>query len=129
MSWAGQDGAGSGVANYTVEVSRANDGAGASQDDWKTLLDKTGTNGLHFRGDSGNAYRFRITATDRALNSTTIVTDPVLIPVDDRDRGLFRLSRGWKRVRAEQAWGRTVVRAAHGRARPDAFASAARRWR
>ena len=112
VSWAGQDGAGSGVENYTVEVSRANDGAGASQDDWKTLLDKTGTNGMHFRGDSGDAYRFRITARDRALNSTTIVTDPVLIPVDDRDGGVFHVSPGWKRVRAESAWGHTVVRAA-----------------
>jgi hypothetical protein len=111
VSWAGQDAAGSGVSNYTVEVSRANDGAGASQDDWKTLLDKKAANGLHFRGDSGDAYRFRITATDRALNSTTIVTDPVLIPVDDRDRGLFRLSRTWTRTRSAQAWGRTVVRA------------------
>ena len=117
VSWAGQDGAGSGVESYTVEVSRANDGAGASQDDWKTLQEKTQTNGLHFRGDSGDAYRFRITATDRALNSSTIVTDPVLIPVDDRDRGLFRLSRGWKRVRAAKAWGRTVVRATHRGAR------------
>jgi hypothetical protein len=117
VAWAGQDGAGSGVDNYTVEVSRANDGAGASQDDWKTLQEKTQTNGLHFRGDSGDAYRFRITATDRALNSNTIVTDPVLIPVDDRDTGLLRLSHGWKRVRAERAWGRTVVRAAHGGAR------------
>jgi hypothetical protein len=113
VSWAGQDGTGSGVSNYTVEVSTAGDGAGASQaePEWRTLLEKAPTNGLHFRGDSGSAYRFRITATDRALNSATIVTDPVLIPVDDRDRGLLRLSRGWKRTRVENAWGRTVVRA------------------
>jgi hypothetical protein len=117
VAWAGLDGAGSGVANYTVEVSRANDGAGASQDDWRTLADKTGSTGLHFRGDSGDAYRFRITARDRALNSSTIETRPVLIPVDDRDRRLFRLSRGWKRVRAANAWGRTVVRAARAGAR------------
>jgi hypothetical protein len=117
IAWAGQDGAGSGVATYTVEVSTANDGAGASQDDWRTLADRTGATGMHFRGDSGDAYRFRITATDRALNSSTIVTSPVLIPVDDRDRGLFHLSRGWKRVRAANAWGRTVVRAARAGAR------------
>ena len=117
VAWAGQDGAGSGVENYTVEVNTANDGAGASQDEWRTLAAKTGSTGLHFRGASGSAYRFRITATDRALNSTTIVTRPVLIPVDDRDRGLFRLSRRWKRVRAGQAWGRTVVRASRKGAR------------
>ena len=53
----------------------------------------------------------------------------MLIPVDDRDRGLFRLSRGWKRVRAEQAWGRSVVRAAHAGRYADGFGSAARRSR
>ena len=113
VSWAGQDGAGSGVAHYSVEVSEAGVGAGAGQaePEWRTLLDKTPTNGLHFRGDSGDAYRFRITATDRALNSATITTAPVLVPVDDRDRGLLRLSQGWKRTRTENAWGRTVVRA------------------
>lgn len=114
VSWAAQDGAGSGVANSSVEVTEASDGAGASQAEpqWRTLLDKASVNGLHFRGESGDAYRFRITATDRALNSASIVTDPVLVPVDDRDRRLLRLSRGWKRTRAANAWGRTVVRAA-----------------
>jgi hypothetical protein len=113
VSWGAQDGAGSGVSSYTVEVSEAGDGAGASQAEpqWRTLLEKAPTNGLHFRGESGDAYRFRITATDRALNSATIVTDPVLIPVDDRDRGILKLSRGWKRTRVANAWGRTVVRA------------------
>jgi hypothetical protein len=113
VSWGAQDGAGSGVAHYTVEVSEVSDGAGASQTEpqWRTLLDKAPTNSLHFRGESGDAYRYRITATDRALNSASIVTDPVLIPVDDRDRGLLRLTRGWKRARVANAWGRTVVRA------------------
>jgi hypothetical protein len=114
VSWGAQDGVGSGVAHYSVEVSGVDRGAGASQEEpeWRTLLDKAPTNGLHFRGASGGAYRFRITATDRALNSASIVTNPVLIPVDDRDRGLLRLSRRWKRTRAGNAWGRTVVRAA-----------------
>ena len=113
VSWGAQDGAGSGVAHYTVEVSEVADGAGASQADpeWKTLVDKKPVNAAHFRGKSGDAYRFRITATDRALNSANIVTDPVLIPVDDRDRGILHLSRGWNRTRAANAWGRTVVRA------------------
>ncbi len=113
VSWGAQDGAGSGVAHYSVEVSEVADGAGASQagPDWRTLLDKAATNALHFRGESGDTYRFRITATDRALNSASIVTDPVLIPVDDRDRGILHLSRAWKRSRATNAWGRTVVRA------------------
>jgi len=113
VAWAGRDGTGSGVATYSVEVSEVADGASASQaePEWKTLLDKASRNSLHFRGESGDAYRFRITATDRALNSSSIVTDPVLIPVDDRDRGILHLSRGWKRTRTANAWGRTVVRA------------------
>ncbi len=113
VSWGAQDGAGSGVEHYSVEVARVHRGAGASQaePEWRSLLDKAPTNGLHFRGDSGAAYRFRITATDRALNSAAIVTNPVLIPVDDRDRRLLRLSRAWKRSRAASAWGRTVARA------------------
>jgi hypothetical protein len=112
VSWGAQDEAGSGIAHYSVEVSEVQDGAGASQaPEWRTLLDKRSANSLHFRGESGDGYRFRITATDRALNSARVVTDPVLIPVDDRDRGLLRLSRGWKRTRAANAWGGTVVRA------------------
>jgi len=113
VSWGAHDGVGSGVAHYSVEVSEVSDGAGASQvePEWRTLLDKAPTNSLHFRGESGDAYRYRITATDRALNSASILTDPVLIPVDDRDRGLLRLSRGWRRTRVANAWGRTVVHA------------------
>jgi hypothetical protein len=113
VSWGAQDGVGSGVAHYSVEASKVHDGAGASQGEpeWKTLLDKASTNSLRFRGESGDAYRFRITATDRALNSAQIVTDPVLVPVDDRDRKLLPLSPGWNRTRASNAWGGSVVRA------------------
>ena len=113
VSWAGQDGDGSGVSTYTVEVTEAHRGVRSSQSepDWRTLLDQAPVNGLHFRGDRGAAYRFRITATDRALNSTTITTDPVLIPVDDRDRRILRLSKRWKRMAAAAAWGRKVARA------------------
>ena len=76
---AGQDGAGSGVANYTVEVSEGDRRRRREPaSDWKTLARQApALNGLHFRGDSGDAYQFRITASDRALNRTTIVTDPL----------------------------------------------------
>lgn len=112
VSWEGDDPAGSGVAHYSVEVSELADGAGASQvSDWRTLLDKAPVNAVHFRGEAGDAYRFRVTAADRAANRTTVESDPVVIPVDDRSRRLWRFSRGWKRLRAGDAWGRTVVRA------------------
>ena len=107
ISWAGDDRSGSGVRYYSVDV------AEAGETTWRSLLDKSPANGLHFRGDVGATYRFRITATDRALNDTTVVSEPVTVPVDDRNRSLWRFSKGdWKRIRRAQAWGKTVIRAA-----------------
>jgi hypothetical protein len=113
VSWQADDATGSGVAYYSVDVRELADGAGPSQvsPDWRSLLDRAPVNGLHFRGEPGDAYQFRITAADRAANRATVETDPVVIPVDDRSRRLWRLSRRWKRTRAETAWGGTVVRA------------------
>jgi hypothetical protein len=112
ITWAGDDAAGSGVSHYKAEVSKLSDGAGASQSEWRTLVERTTLSGAHFRGEAGDAYVFRITATDRALNQTTVMTDPVVLPVDDRSQRLLRFSkRGWKRVKAASAWGGTVVRA------------------
>jgi hypothetical protein len=114
ITWAGDDGSGSGVSHYKAEVSEVSDGAGAAQASgaWRTLVDRTTLGGAHFRGEAGDAYAFRITATDRALNETTVTTDPVIVPVDDRNQRLVKFSkRNWKRVRARSAWGGTVVRA------------------
>jgi hypothetical protein len=114
ITWAGDDQTGSGVSHYKAEVSELSDGAGASQGlgTWRTLIERTTVNGAHFRGEAGDAYAFRITATDRALNETTVTTDPVIVPVDDRNQRLVKFSkRNWKRMRARSAWGGTVVRA------------------
>jgi hypothetical protein len=112
ISWAGDDQAGSGVSQYKAEVSELSEGAGPSQASWRTLIDRTTVNGVHFRGEAGGSYQFRITATDRALNETTVTTDPVIVPVDDRSQRLLTFSkRKWKRVKASNAWGGTVVRA------------------
>ena len=94
-------------------VSNVGDGAGASQaaPGGERCSTRHGHQLAPLRGQSGDAYRFRITATDRALNSASIVTEPVLVPVDDRDRRLLRLSRGWKRTRTRAAWGSSIVRA------------------
>jgi hypothetical protein len=121
ISWAGDDQTGSGVSSYTAEVSEVT--GGASQAGWRTLVGQAPVGGVHFRGEAGHAYAFRITATDRALNETTVTTDPVIVPVDDRSRRLWRFSeKGWKRSRSGNAWGRTVVRAG------DAGASARLRF-
>jgi len=112
ITWAGDDASGSGVSHYKAEVSKLSDGAGASQNEWRTLVERTTLNGARFRGEAGDAYQFRITATDRALNETTVTTDAVILPVDDRSQRLLRFSkRDWKRVKAANAWGGTVVRA------------------
>ena len=113
LSWQADDANGSGVAHYSVEVRELADGAGPSQaaTEWRSLLDRAPVNGLHFRGEAGDAYQFRITAADRAANRATVETDPLVIPVDDRSRRLWRFSKGWKRVRSQAAWGRTVIRA------------------
>ena len=113
ISWAGDDQTGSGVSHYSAEVSEIADGAGASQAGSRKLVDQAPVTGVHFRGEAGDAYVFRITATDRALNETTTATAPVIVPVDDRSQKLWRLSKkDWKRIRSANAWGRTVVRAA-----------------
>jgi hypothetical protein len=112
ISWQASDADGAGVSYYGVDVRELHDGVKASgADDWKPIVERTALTGVHFRGDSGSAYQFRITAVDRAANRTTIVTDPLVLPVDDRDRGLWHLSTGWKRTRSSSAWGHTVVRA------------------
>jgi hypothetical protein len=113
LSWQADDATGSGVAGYSVEVRELADGAGPGQapSEWRSLLDRALVNGLHFRGEAADAYQFRITAADRAANRATVETDPLVIPIDDRSRVLWRFSRGWKRVRVGTAWGGTVVRA------------------
>jgi hypothetical protein len=123
ISWAGDDQTGSGVSYYSAEVSEIADGAGASEAGPLKLVDKAPVTGVHFRGEAGDAYVFRISATDRALNESTVTTDPVIVPVDDRSQRLWRFSKkGWKRIRSEDAWGRTVIRA-------DAGATARLRFR
>ena len=113
VSWQGSDADGAGIAYYAVDVREVSDGAKASAaaEDWRPIEDHTVLTRVHFRGDSGSAYEFRITAVDRAGNRTSIETNPLVLPVDDRDRGLWQLSRAWKRLRQSSAWGGTVVRA------------------
>jgi hypothetical protein len=115
VSWQADDGSGAGVSHYSVEVREVGSGLGSAAiapGAWRTLYPRTTVPSVHFRGESGHAYQFRIGATDRAANRASVETDALLLPVDDRDRGLWRFSRrGWKRVRSESAWGGTVMRA------------------
>jgi hypothetical protein len=110
VSWQGDDsGTGSGIRTYGVDVQEVNDGARASAAPYRNLREGITRTSVHFRGDSGSSYRFRVRATDRANNTGQQVSGIVSIPIDDRDRRLMKL-RGWKRVAKKGAWGRFVVR-------------------
>ena len=114
VSWQADDGAGAGVSHYAVEVREVASGVRASKvvaGEWRTITGRTPVPSVRFRGDSAKAYEFRVTAVDRAANRGAAETDPLVLPVDDRDRRLLRFSRGWRRTPRPSAWGRTVRRA------------------
>jgi len=119
IEWLGDDGAtGSGVTTYGADVRKLSDGAtGAAAGPWKKLVEDTILTRAHFRGESGASYEFRVDARDRAGNRSDFVRGGVIIPVDDRDRRLLRISPGWKRLKRKGAWGRTVIRSRHRGAR------------
>jgi hypothetical protein len=113
ISWQADDGAGAGVAHYAVDVREVASGVRAARQEpgeWRSVVDRTETPSARFRGDPGKTYQFRVTAVDRAANRGTAETDPVVVPVDDRDRPLWRFARGWKRTKRKAAWGGTVRR-------------------
>jgi hypothetical protein len=114
VSWQADDGTGAGISHYAVEVREVASGLRTSKiepGDWRLIADRTATPSVRFRGDSAKAYQFRVTAVDRALNRGSTETQPIVLPVDDRDRSLWSFSRGWRRTPSESAWGRTVRRA------------------
>jgi hypothetical protein len=115
VSWQADDGVGAGIAYYAVEVREMANGLRASRvepADWTLITGRTATPSARFRTDSGKAYQFRVTAVDRATNRGSAETDTIVVPVDDRDRRLWRFSRGWTRTPRPAAWGTTVRRAA-----------------
>jgi hypothetical protein len=113
VSWQADDGNGAGVAYYAVEVREMANGVRASKiqpGDWKLVTDRTATPSARFRGEPGKAYQFRVTAIDRATNRGMAESNAILMPIDDRDRRLWRFSRGWRRTPRPSAWGETVRR-------------------
>jgi hypothetical protein len=114
VSWQADDGAGAGVSHYAVEVREVASGVRAGKvaaAEWRHITGRTAVPSVRFRAESGKAYEFRVTAVDRAANRGAAETDPLVLPVDDRDRRLLRFSRGWRRAPSPSAWGRSVRRA------------------
>ena len=69
VSWQASDADGAGVSYYSVdvrEVCRRREGKRRRRATGSSIVDRTALTGVHFRGDSGSAYEFRITAVDRA---------------------------------------------------------------
>ena len=110
FEWQGDDSGGSGVTGYSVDVAEIFGVAGyASADAFEPLVARTALTRAYFRGKAGSSYKFRVTAFDRAVNKASLESGVISIPVDDRD-SVLKFSRGWKRLRRENAWGRTVIR-------------------
>ena len=70
VSWQADDGDGAGVAHYAVEVREIGERRPGEpgRAGWRSIADRTATPSAHFRGESGKAYQFRVTAIDRATN-------------------------------------------------------------
>ena len=129
ISWQASDANGAGVSYYSVDVrevptaSRPARPATGSRS-WSAPPSPACTSAATPAAPTSSASP----RVDRAANRTVIVTDPLVLPVDDRDRGLWKLSRGWKRT-ARPAPGAPRSCGPRGRARPRRCASPAARSR
>ncbi len=98
------------MTGYSVDVAKVLTPAGTRAPMHSgPLVARTALTRVDFRGTPGASYKFRVTAFDRATNRASFESGVISIPVDDRDSAL-KLSRGWKRLKRENAWGRTVIR-------------------
>jgi len=110
VSWQADDGVGSGVQAYDLDVRELGSAAVRSASPWRPLLRNSARVSKRFRGRPGREYAFRVTAIDRAGNRRSATGEGLLVPIDESDRSLVRFSRAWKRLRRPGAWGRTVAR-------------------
>jgi hypothetical protein len=111
LYWQAQDGGtGSGVATYDVDVRGLSSTPTKADSDWRPLAKRLREPRLRFRGGAGKGYEFRVSAVDRAGNRSGFATSRVLVPIDERDHKLMRLSRGWKHVALKGSWGGKVAR-------------------
>jgi hypothetical protein len=105
VAWQGiDDAAGSGVGGFEVDAREAGR-------EFRTLAGRTSDVSRLFRGAFGTEYEFRVLAFDRARNRSAFATDSVLVPIDDRDRGVMLFRGRWRRLERPGAYGRFVMRA------------------
>jgi len=106
VSWQGDDGTGSGVKRYRVELRHV----GEPDSAWRPLLpDGTTTKGK-LDGVAGVAYELRARAWDRANNVGT-ATATTIVPLDNLSHRLKFSKRGWKVLGRQGAWQLSTSRA------------------
>jgi hypothetical protein len=107
VSWLGDDGTtGSGIRRYRVEQRRV-DVPGP----WRAVVTDQATTEKRFRADEGQTREFRVQAIDRAGNASGWVSQTTTVPVDNLSNSLKLSKTGWKTLRRQGAFKRSVSRA------------------
>jgi hypothetical protein len=111
VRWSADDGAGSGVDSFTVDVRRVVPGARAgAAPPYHTLVRNTTHHSVTFRGHPGATYLFRVRARDKAGNVSAAELDRTIVPLGDQSRQLH-YSRGWRHLHRNGAYTKTITRA------------------
>lgn len=106
LSWQGDDGTGSGIRRYRVELRHV----GEPDSAWRPLLpDTTATKG-RLNGVPGVAYELRARGFDRAGNAGG-ATATTIVPLDNLSHRLRFSKRGWKVLGRQGAWQLSTSRA------------------
>jgi hypothetical protein len=101
VSWSASDGAGAGIASFTVQEAPA----GSTQ--FKTLLTNTTRRSLRFTGKPGTTYQFRVTATDRAGLVSGFAMATTVFPTGTKIHG-GHYHGPWRTVHERKAWQHTA---------------------
>ncbi len=106
LSWQGDDGAGSGIKRYRVEVRHL----GEPDSAWRPLIPETLSTKARLHGAGGVTYEIRARGYDRAANFGT-ATATTTFPLDNLSHRLKFSKRGWKVLGRQGAWQLTTSRA------------------
>ncbi len=107
LSWQGDDGDGSGIKRYRVEVRRV----GKPDTAWRLLRSETKSTKGKLNGTPGVAYELRVRAYDRANNASVAASATTVIPLDNLNNRLRFSKRGWKVLNRQGAWQLSTSRA------------------
>jgi hypothetical protein len=107
LSWQGDDGDGSGIKRYRVDVRRV----GKPDTAWRLLRSETTSTKGKLNGTPGVAYELRVRAYDRANNASVAASATTVIPLDNLSNRLRFSKRGWKVLNRQGAWQLSTSRA------------------